>query len=189
MKFHETSIPGAYLIELEPRRDERGFFARAWCADELAEQGLCDRVVQCNIGHSAKAGTIRGLHWQRAPHSEVKVVRCTQGAIFDVIVDVRPESPCYGRHFAVELSAENHQLLYIPAGVGHGYQTLTDRAEIFYQASAPFVPAAADGLRYDDPALGIVWPREVSVIAPRDLTWPDFATVETPTDNHVEFAT
>lgn len=189
MLFRETAIPGAFLIDLEPRRDERGFFARAWCEEELAAHGLCTRVVQCNIGHSEHAGTIRGLHWQRDPHAEVKVVRCTQGVIFDVIVDVRTESPTFGRHVATELSAANHQLLYIPAGVAHGYQTLTDRAEIFYQASEFFVPQSSMGLRYDDPALGIVWPREVSVVAPRDLTWPDFAACDAPTANHVEFAT
>lgn len=189
MQFRETTIPGAFLIDLEPRRDERGFFARAWCEEELAEHGLCNRVVQCNIGHSEHAGTVRGLHWQCEPHAEVKVVRCTQGAIFDVIVDVRPESPAFGRHVSTELSAANHQLLYIPPGVAHGYQTLTDRAEIFYQASEVYVPAASRGLRYNDPTLGIYWPLEVSVIAPRDLEWPDFAGGEVPLANHVEFAT
>jgi dTDP-4-dehydrorhamnose 3,5-epimerase len=174
MHFRETTIPGAFLIDVEPRRDARGFFARAWCAEELAERGLCNRVVQCNIGHNEREGTIRGIHWQREPHAEVKIVRCTHGAIFDVIVDMRLDSPAFGRHFAVELSAANHQLLYIPAGVGHGYQTLTDGAEIFYQASEVFVPEVSAGLRYNDPALAIRWPREVTVIAPRDLTWPDF---------------
>jgi dTDP-4-dehydrorhamnose 3,5-epimerase len=188
MQFRETSIPGAFLIDLEPRRDERGFFARAWCEDELEAHGLCSRVVQCNIGNSDHAGTIRGLHWQCAPHAEVKVVRCTHGAIYDVIVDVRPDSPTCGQHFAVELSAANHQLLYIPEGIAHGYQTLTDGAEIFYQASERFVPAASLGLRYNDPALGIAWPLPVSVIAPRDLTWPDFAAHDIPLSNHVEFA-
>lgn len=189
MKFRPTNIPGAYLIDLEPRRDERGFFARAWCAEELEDYGLCSRVVQCNIGHSERAGTIRGLHWQCEPYGEVKIVRCTQGALFDVIVDVRPESPAFGRHFTVELSAANHQLLYIPAGIAHGYQTLTEHAEIFYQASQVFASQASMGLRYNDPALSIRWPREVSVIAPRDLTWPDFALCDVPSDNHVEFAT
>ncbi len=174
MKFSETNIPGAHVISLEPKRDDRGFFARAWCQEELASQGLCTRVVQCNIGHSDRKGALRGIHFQTAPHEEVKVVRCTRGGVFDVIVDLRPDSPAFGRHHAIELWADEHLLLYVPAGVGHGYQTLTDEAEIFYQASEFYHAECSAGLRYNDPALNIDWPREVAVIAPRDLTWPDF---------------
>lgn len=174
MIFTATNISGAYLISLEPKRDERGFFARAWCEEELRQHNLCTRVVQCNIGFSKQKGTIRGIHWQAAPHGEVKVVRCTRGGLFDVIVDVRPDSPTYGRHHATELWASDHKLLYIPTGVGHGYQTLVDDSEMFYQTSESYHANSCDGLRYNDPALGIAWPLEVSLIAERDLTWPDF---------------
>lgn len=174
MRFTETNVPGAYIISLEPKRDERGFFARAWCEQELQAQGLCAQVVQCNVGFSERKGTVRGIHWQNPPHEEVKVVRCTRGGIFDVIVDLRPGSPAFGQYHAIELWDDRHTLLYIPAGVGHGYQTLTDRAEIFYQASASFHGESSDGLCYNDPALDIVWPLDVSVIADRDLNWPAF---------------
>jgi len=172
--FAETNIHGAFVISLEPKRDERGFFARAWCEEELSRRGLCTQVMQCNIGFSERKGTVRGVHWQRAPHEEVKVVRCTRGGLFDVIVDVRPESPTYGQHHAIELWAADHSLLYIPAGVGHGYQTLTDETEMFYQTSQAYHAESCDGLRYNDPALGIAWPLDVSAIGARDLAWPDF---------------
>jgi dTDP-4-dehydrorhamnose 3,5-epimerase len=180
MLFTETRIPGAYIISLEPKRDERGFFARAWCEDELKQRNLCARVVQCNIGFSCQKGTIRGIHWQAAPHEEVKVVRCTRGGLFDVIVDVRPDSPTYGQHHAMELWARDHTLLYIPTGVGHGYQTLADDSEMFYQTSESYHADSCDGLRYNDPALGIAWPVEVSLVADRDLAWPDFSSRSLP---------
>jgi len=182
MHFTETSIPGAYLIALEPKRDQRGFFARAWCEEELARRGLCTRVVQCNIGYSGQQGTVRGIHWQNAPHAEVKVVRCTRGGVFDVIVDLRPGSPTFGKHHSAELWASQHKLLYIPAGVGHGYQTLCDDTEIFYQTSMKYHAGSSDGIRYNDPALAIDWPLEVSVIADRDLAWPDLASREFDTN-------
>ncbi len=175
MQFTRTNIPDAYIISLDPQRDERGFFARAWCQRELEEHGLCADVVQCNIGFSEKAGTVRGIHWQNEPHDEVKIVRCTRGGVFDVMVDVRPNSPTYGQHHAMELKAADRTLLYIPTGVGHGYQTLFDDSEVFYQTSQFYHAESCDGLRYNDPALAIDWPLEVSVIADRDLTWPDFA--------------
>ena len=178
MRFTETNIGGAYLISLEPKGDERGFFARAWCEDELARHGLCSKVVQCNIGYSEHKGTIRGIHWQNAPHEEVKVVRCTRGGVFDVIVDLRPDSATFGQHHTIELWANEHQLLYIPAGVGHGYQTLRDDSEIFYQASTRYHAESSDGIRYNDPALEIDWPLEVSVVADRDVSWPDLAARE-----------
>jgi dTDP-4-dehydrorhamnose 3,5-epimerase len=176
MIFTETNIRGAYIISLEPKRDERGFFARAWCEQELAERDLCRQVAQCNIGFSVQKGTIRGIHWQSFPHEEVKVVRCTRGGLFDVIVDVRPGSPTYGQHHAMELWAGDHKLLYIPTGVGHGYQTLVDETEMFYQTSQSYHAESCDGLRYNDPALGINWPLQVSLVADHDLTWPDFST-------------
>lgn len=180
MIFTESNIPGAYIISLEPKRDERGFFARAWCEEELRQRGLCTRVVQCNIGFSTQKGTLRGIHWQQQPHEEVKIVRCTRGGLFDVIVDVRPHSPTYGQHHAIELWADEHILLYIPAGVGHGYQTLADDSEMFYQTSHSYHADSCDGLRYNDPALGIAWPLEVSVIGDRDLTWADFGSRPMP---------
>jgi dTDP-4-dehydrorhamnose 3,5-epimerase len=176
MKFTQTEIPGAYVISLEPKRDDRGFFARAWCESELGERNLCTRIAQCNVGFSPQKGTVRGIHWQEAPHAETKVVRCTRGGLFDVIVDVRPDSPTYGRHHAMELWEGDCKLLYIPAGVGHGYQTLADDSEIFYQASESYHADSCKGLRYNDRELGINWPLKVSVISEGDLTWPDFKT-------------
>ena len=180
MRFSETKIPGAFVISLEPIRDERGFFARSWCQKELEAHGLCTSVVQCNVGHSKRKGTLRGIHFQRAPHEEVKVVRCTRGGAFDVMVDLRQESPTYGEHYSIELLAKDYLLLYIPAGVAHGYQTLVDDTEMFYQTSDFYHAEYADGLRYNDPELKIRWPMEVSCITHRDLTWPDFERVLEP---------
>lgn len=175
MQFSETPIPGAFVISLEPIVDDRGFFARTWCERELAARGLCTRVVQCNIGYSKRRGTLRGIHFQKAPHEEVKIVRCTRGGVFDVIVDLRPESPTYGQYHGIELRADEHRMLYIPAGLGHGYQALEDGTEMFYQSSEFYYPECSDGLRYNDPALGIRWPTEVTSITERDLQWPDLA--------------
>ncbi len=173
MEFVETKIAGAYAISLQPHRDERGYFARAWCHRELEERGLNPRIAQCNIGYNARKGTIRGIHLQSAPFEEVRIFRCTSGGVFDVIVDLRPQSPSYGRCHTMEMWARDQNLLYIPPGIAHGYQTLVDDTEVYYQVSEFYHPECSDGLRYNDPALGIDWPLEVSVIADRDLTWPD----------------
>jgi dTDP-4-dehydrorhamnose 3,5-epimerase len=172
MIFHETPIPGAYVIEPEQKEDDRGFFARIWCAEELRQQGLKTDLVQSNVGYSYRKGTLRGLHYQRSPHAEVKIVRCTNGAVFDVIVDVRRESPTYKAWYGIELSRENRKMVYVPEGCAQGYITLTDDAEIDYHTSAFYAPESATGVRYDDPAFGIEWPIGVSVISPQDQRWP-----------------
>ncbi len=172
MKFIGTGLNGAWLIEPEQHHDERGFFARSFCAREFAENGLPENFPQCNISFNHKKGTLRGMHFQKEPHQEAKLVRCTMGAIHDIIVDMRRNSPTYLKHFAVELNAENRCLLFVPKGFAHGFQTLCDNTEIFYQMSDFFVNGFADGLRYDDPALGLNWPLPVSVIAAKDLALP-----------------
>jgi dTDP-4-dehydrorhamnose 3,5-epimerase len=178
MLFAETELPGAFVIDLERRGDERGFFARAWCEREFAEHGLETRVAQCNVSFNERRGTLRGLHYQVAPHSEVKVIRCTRGAVFDVIVDIRPESETYTRWIGVELSEENRRMLYVPEGFAHGYLTLADETETFYQVSVPYAPDAERGARWDDPAFGIEWPQsEGLVISEKDRAWPDFEPV------------
>lgn len=175
MLFTEIELAGAFVVELERREDDRGFFARAWCEDEFAAQGLDTRVSQCNLSFNERQGTLRGMHYQVAPHAEVKVVRCTQGAVYDVIVDLRPGSPTYRRWTAVELSAENRRLLYVPEGFAHGYQTLEDATETFYQVSVPYTPEAERGVRWDDPAFSIEWPDVPQrVISEKDRNWPDF---------------
>jgi len=174
--FTPTSLDGAYIVDIEPRRDERGFFARAWCDEEFARHRLDTRVVQCNLSFNDRGGTLRGMHFQRAPHAEVKLIRCTRGAIYDVIVDLRPESPTHRLWIGVELTAENRRMLYIPEGFAHGYQTLVDATETFYQVSAPYAPHAEGGVRWDDPAFGIVWPETTDlVISEKDRNWPDYA--------------
>ena len=175
MIFRETVVPGAFVIEPERLRDERGFFARTWCVRECAEHGLNPQVVQCSISVSEKKGTLRGLHYQAAPHAETKLVRCTRGAIYDVIVDLRADSPAFLRHFAVELSAENHTMLYVPEGVAHGFQTLADDTEVAYQMSAFHALAHARGVRWNDPAFAIAWPPGERIISERDRSYPDFA--------------
>lgn len=154
--------------------DERGFFARSWCEEAFREQGLDGQVSQCNISYNKKAGTLRGMHYQVEPHAERKLVRCTQGAILDVIVDLRRESVSYCQWYGVELTAQNRQSLYIPKGFAHGFLTLTDGAEVFYQMFDPFVPGTGAGVRWDDPAFGIQWPNEPSVLSERDAAYPDF---------------
>ena len=175
MKFFDTDVVGARRIVLERRTDERGFFARAWCRSEFAEAGVDVDWVQANAARSTKAGTLRGLHFQRPPFDEVKLVRCTRGAVFDVAVDLRPDSPTYRGWSGLRLDADGADAFLIPAGCAHGYLTLTDDVDLYYLTSTVYEPAAAAGVRYDDPAFGIVWPRAVEVISAQDATWPGFA--------------
>lgn len=173
MTFDELPVAGAYRIGLEPHADERGFFARTFCAREFAERGLVECFVQANLSHNPHRGTLRGLHFQRSPHAEAKLVRCTRGALFDVVVDLRPDSPTYGRWAGVELSADNRRALYVPEGCAHGFQTLSDDTEAFYLVSAFYVPDAEGGLCWDDPRLAIDWPvRPPPLISPKDAAWP-----------------
>lgn len=174
MRFIEVGLPGVYVIDLEPIADERGFFARTWCRDEFAKHSLVSELVQCNVSFNAKQGTLRGMHYQAEPHGEVKLVRCTMGAIFDVLVDVRPDSATLGKWQGFRLTAQNRRMLYVPVGIAHGFQTLTDAAEVFYQMSTPYVATAAQGVRWDDPAFGIAWPEAVTVISPKDQSYQDF---------------
>jgi dTDP-4-dehydrorhamnose 3,5-epimerase len=181
MVFTETSLKGAFFIDLDRLEDERGFFARSWCQRELQAHGLNAELLQCNISHNRTRGTLRGLHYQVAPHEEVKLVRCTRGAVYDVIVDLRPDSDTFLKHVGLTLTAENHRALYVPAGVGHGFLTLADESDVFYQMSQFYEPLAARGVRYDDPAFAISWPEPVVVISDRDRTYPDFQAWEIST--------
>lgn len=175
MKFTSTRLPGAYVIDLERREDERGFFARAWCRDEFDAHGLVSDLAQCSISHNARAGTLRGMHFQTSPHEETKLVRCTAGAILDVILDLRPDSPTHTQWVAVELDATRANALYVPKGFAHGFQTLVDYTDVLYMISDPYVPEAASGVRWDDSAFGIEWPRaKVRTISERDRSWPDY---------------
>ena len=175
MKFSPTALVGAYVIDIEPVADERGCFVRSWCREEFARRGLNPDLAQCSISFNKKRGTLRGMHYQAEPHEETKVVRCTRGAIYDVIVDLRPESSTFRKWIAVELSADNRRMLYIPAGLAHGFQSLTDDTEVFYQISAPYHPESARGARWNDPAFGIEWPVAERVISDKDRQYPDFA--------------
>jgi dTDP-4-dehydrorhamnose 3,5-epimerase len=172
MKFEETCLKGAWLIDLDPVEDDRGFFARAFCQQEFAGHGLKPEVVQSNLSYNAQKGTLRGLHYQLPPAAEAKFIRCISGAIYDVIVDMRPDSPTYLQHVGVELSASNRQALYIPEMFAHGYQALADNAEVLYQVSEFYTPGVERGLRYDDPRLAIEWPAAVTVISDKDRDWP-----------------
>jgi dTDP-4-dehydrorhamnose 3,5-epimerase len=172
MIFHETELNGVFIIELETIEDDRGFFACSWAPNEFEQHGLNPRLVQCNVSFNKRRGTLRGMHFQTKPHEEAKLVRCTQGAIYDVAIDLRSNSPTRYRWVGAELTADNHLMLYIPEGFAHGYQTLTDRTEISYQMSEGYHPASAGGVRWDDPAFGIKWPLPVTVIADRDATYP-----------------
>ena len=174
MKFTPTPLAGAWLVSLEPHTDERGFFARVWCAEEFAARKLDTRVAQCSLSFNQRRGTLRGMHWQAAPHEETKVVRCVRGALHDVIIDLRPDSATYTRHFAAELSAENRLALYVPAGFAHGFQTLADDTEILYQISEFYAPEAGRGVRWNDPAFGIRWPIAGPLLSERDRSYPDF---------------
>jgi dTDP-4-dehydrorhamnose 3,5-epimerase len=176
MLFTETELPGAYVIDLERREDERGFFARAWCADEFAEHGLSTRLVQANLSFNVRKGTVRGMHFQVEPHAEDKLVRCTRGAIYDVIIDLRPDSSTFKRWLGVELDAVSRRALYVPQGFAHGYQTLVPETETFYQVSEYYTPEAEGGVRWNDPAFGIEWPDPANAfLSEKDRNWPDFA--------------
>jgi dTDP-4-dehydrorhamnose 3,5-epimerase len=172
VKFAPGSIGGSWIVDLEPRRDERGYFARAWCAQEFAAHGLLTRVAQVNTAVSPVEGTLRGMHFQDPPHAEVKVVRCTRGAVYDVIVDLRPDSPTHRKWLGVELGAENGRTLYVPEGCAHGYITLAPDTELMYFTSQPYAPGAAGGVRFDDPAFDIRWPRPPALVSDQDRGWP-----------------
>lgn len=175
MKFTETKLKGAYVIEVDRREDDRGFFARSWCQKEFAEHGLNPNLVQCNISFNLKQGTLRGMHYQAKPHQEAKLVRCVKGGIYDVIIDLRPDSPTFTDWFSVDLNSENRKMIYIPEGMAHGCQTLADNTEVFYQMSEFFCSESARGVRWDDPIFGIDWP-EISqrVISEKDRSYPNF---------------
>lgn len=174
MIFRETPLPGAWLLESERFADERGFFARTFCRQDFAARGLDPDVAQCSVSFNHKRGTVRGLHFQIAPHEEVKLVRVTRGALWDVIVDLRPDSPTIRKHFSVVLSAEAGNQLYIPKGMAHGFQTLEDGTEVFYQISVPYAPDSARGYRWDDPTFAILWPEPVTVMSEKDRNLPFF---------------
>lgn len=174
MIFTETKLAGAFLIEPERHDDVRGFFARNWSEREFAEQGLVSHFVESNISFSHKTGTLRGMHYQAAPHGQVKLVRCTSGAVYDAIIDLRRDSPTFKQWTAVELTARNHLTLYVPLGFAHGFQTLEDESEVTYQVSSPYHPESSTGLRWDDPAFEISWPEGERVIIDRDRLYPDF---------------
>ncbi|MGH1503944.1 MAG: dTDP-4-dehydrorhamnose 3,5-epimerase family protein [Acidimicrobiales bacterium] len=171
MQFLPTEIDGVVIVELEPRGDDRGFFARAFCQVEFAEAGLVSPLEQANLAYTQQAGTVRGIHWQEGEAAEAKFTRCLSGSIVDVAVDVRPDSPTYLQHVMVELSAENRRALYIAPGLARAYQTLEADTEVFYQVSAPYTPAAERGLRPTDPALGIEWPHEITELSDKDASW------------------
>jgi dTDP-4-dehydrorhamnose 3,5-epimerase len=175
MRFTETTVHGAYLVEIERLADDRGFFGRGWCRREFETHGLTSTLAQANIGFSLKRGTLRGLHYQLAPYQEAKLVRCTMGVIYDVVVDLRRDSPTWLRWHGVELTAHNRHMLYVPEGCAHGYQTLVDDTEVLYQTSEFYVPEYAGGVRYDDPAFQIHWPTAVQVISEADRRWPAYS--------------
>ncbi len=174
MIFTETQLKGVYIIEPERLADERGFFARTWCQKELASHGLENRLVQCSISYNPKKGTLRGMHFQTAPWEEVKIVRCTSGAIYDVVIDLRPDSPTFKKWFGLNLSQEERNMLYIPKGFAHGFMTLSDQVEVFYQMSEFYYPDHSGGVRWNDTAFGIRWPMAVQLISERDNAYPDF---------------
>jgi dTDP-4-dehydrorhamnose 3,5-epimerase len=178
MLFVETKLKGAFLIEIEPHEDERGFFARSWCQAEFERHGLNPRLVQCNISFNKKQGTLRGMHYQIAPFAEAKLVRCTMGAIYDVIIDLRPDSPTFKQWISVELTAENHRALYVPENFAHGFQTLRDDTEVFYQMSEFFHPECARGVRWNDSSFAIVWPCDPPILSPKDQSYEDFCDHE-----------
>lgn len=175
MIFRETGIPGAVTIDLEPKSDERGFFARTWCRQEFEQQGLNPNLAQCSISFNPRKHTLRGMHFQTEPHAETKLVRCTRGAIYDVVLDLRPDSPSFRRWSGVTLTDENRQALYVPAGCAHGLLTLEDNTEVLYQISEFYYPELSRGVRWDDPAFAIEWPAAPQHISERDQAYPDFA--------------
>ncbi len=174
MRFTPTKLTGTYLVDLQRAEDLRGFFARAWCEQEAEQHGLAPRMVQANVSFNKKKGTLRGMHYQIPPSQEAKLVRCTSGAIYDVIIDLRPTSATFLQHVGVTLSADNRQAFYIPSGFAHGFQTLADTTEVFYLMSDYHAPQLARGLRWNDPAFGITWPDDARTIHERDATYPDF---------------
>jgi dTDP-4-dehydrorhamnose 3,5-epimerase len=173
MNFVSTPLEKACVIELEAMVDERGFFARSWCAQEFRLHGLNPNVAQCSVSFNARRGTLRGMHYQSEPYPEAKLVRCCSGAIYDVALDLRPTSPSYAKWFAVELTAANRKMLYVPEGFAHGFQTLADDTEVFYQISESYRPECARGVRWDDPRFGIEWPIRDPIISQRDRTFAD----------------
>jgi dTDP-4-dehydrorhamnose 3,5-epimerase len=174
MLFRELAMEGVFLIEPVRREDERGFFARTFCATELAGRGLIDRFRQSSVSYNARQGTVRGMHFSRAPHEETKIVRCTAGAVFDIVVDLRPGSPTELQWVGVSLTAKNRHALYIPRGFAHGFQSLQDDTEVLYMIDIPYVPEAATGVRWNDPAIGVQWPETITFMSQRDLVFPDW---------------
>lgn len=174
MIFQETGLKGSFEIQIEPKADERGFFARSWCQQEFKAHGLNPKVVQCNVSFNRQKGTLRGMHYQAEPHAEAKLVRCTRGAIYDVALDLRPESPSFKNWVAVELTSEKRNMLYIPEGCAHGFLTLADDTEVFYQMSNFYLPDAGRGVRWNDPAFQITWPGSIDVISERDRSYQDY---------------
>jgi len=173
MIFHETKLPGVFEIYLDSKLDERGFFGRCWCQQEFESHGLNPKIVQCSVSFNARKGTLRGLHYQAHPHTETKVVRCTRGALYDVVVDLRPQSPTFKEWIAMVLTATNRCMVYVPEGCAHGFLTLEDETEVFYQMSEFYHAELAYGVRWDDPAFQVVWPDVVAVISERDRTYPN----------------
>jgi dTDP-4-dehydrorhamnose 3,5-epimerase len=172
--FTETKLKGAFIIELNRLDDERGFFARSWCQQEMEAHGINPRLVQCNVSFNKTKATLRGMHYQVAPREEAKLIRCTMGSIYDVIIDLRQNSPTFKQHFGVILSAENRHMLYVPHGFAHGFLSLEDRTEVFYQMSEFYSPEHARGVRWNDPAFDIAWPHEPSIISDQDRSHADF---------------
>jgi dTDP-4-dehydrorhamnose 3,5-epimerase len=180
MKFTETQLKGAFIVEIAPVSDNRGFFSRTFCAREFEEHGLKHTFVQANLSFNHRRGTLRGMHYQQQPAAETKLVRCTAGAIYDVIIDLRPNSPTYLQHVGVELTADNRKALYVPELFAHGYLTLTDNAEVVYQVGEFYTPGYERGLRYDDPTFGIQWPVGIAVISDKDAKWAPFSAGSLP---------
>ncbi len=176
MIFTKTKFHEAFIIEPEPLEDERGFFARSFCEKEFEKHGLNPRIVQCSISFNKKKGTLRGIHYQVFPHQEAKLVSCIRGAIYDIIIDLRPDSPTFKHWLAVELTADNHRMLYVPEGVAHGFQTLVDNTEVLYQMFEFYYPECERGVRWNDPAIGIQWPFENCIVSPKDQQYSDFAS-------------
>lgn len=175
MIFVETKLKGAYIVKLKKHEDNRGFFARGWDQTILEQQGLIGTVTQQNIAFSKTKGTVRGLHYQKAPHQETKIIRCTRGAIFDVIVDLRPDSPTYKQWLGVTLAMDDYRVLYMPKDFAHGFQALEDNSEIMYLVSEPYTPGVEAGIRYNDPIISVEWPLPVTLISEKDMSWPDFS--------------
>ena len=175
MIFHQTELKGAFIIEIEKLKDHRGFFARAWCQQEFEEHQLVSRVRQSNVSYNKTKGTMRGMHYQISPYEETKLVRCTKGAICDVIIDLRASSPTYAQWISAELTAENYRMLYVPENFAHGFITLKNDTEVTYQVSQFYTPGSERGIRWDDPTFSIDWPIEVKVISDKDRNWPDYA--------------